>query len=311
MEPENLQQRQARLRRQLIQEALAKKPVASKAPPAPAPYKRSVVRNRRQHRTVNPVYRETISQQAPTHLPPQVITPFAPLTATFKHSGDIGDLLYSLPVVRYLGGGTLLLNPNGLPSIKIDGSKSGFNPELIKILLPLLEAQPYISKAGTWEDQDVDLDIDRFRNIGVFPANLCEKILTSFGVPFSETNLSWITCRKNPIAPVVFARSTRYRNQHMDYQPLYNTHSKNAIFVGLPFEHELFQKEVGLIPYKPVKNFLELAEIINGSDLFIGNQSSPMALAIGLGVPFIQEVFPGTPDCIFNNRANARYFRGV
>ena len=32
---------------------------------------------------------------------------------TFKHSGDLGDIIFALPAVRALGGGTLLLDPQG------------------------------------------------------------------------------------------------------------------------------------------------------------------------------------------------------
>jgi hypothetical protein len=46
--------------------------------------------------------------------------------------------------------------------------------------------------------------------------------------------------------------------------------------------------------------------LIAGADLFIGNQSSPMALAIGLGVPFIQETCLWTPDCLYP-RAEGTY----
>jgi hypothetical protein len=52
-------------------------------------------------------------------------------SVTIKHSGDIGDLIYILPVLRYYGGGSLYLNPLGLPSKKCDGTSSGFNPDII------------------------------------------------------------------------------------------------------------------------------------------------------------------------------------
>jgi hypothetical protein len=31
----------------------------------------------------------------------------------FKHSGDLGDIIFSLPTIRALGGGTLYLDPAG------------------------------------------------------------------------------------------------------------------------------------------------------------------------------------------------------
>ena len=32
---------------------------------------------------------------------------------TFKHSGDMGDIIFSLPTIRALGGGVLYLDPRG------------------------------------------------------------------------------------------------------------------------------------------------------------------------------------------------------
>jgi len=45
------------------------------------------------------------------------------------------------------------------------------------------------------------------------------------------------------------------------------------------------------IKYVPTANFLELAQIISGCDVFIGNQSSPFALAEGMKKNRIQETY--------------------
>ena len=37
----------------------------------------------------------------------------ANLMKTFKHSGDMGDIVFSIPTVRALGGGVLYLDPDG------------------------------------------------------------------------------------------------------------------------------------------------------------------------------------------------------
>jgi len=227
----------------------------------------------------------------------------------FKHSGDIGDLIYSLPVIRFYGGGSLWLNPLGLPAKKIDGTKSGFNNDLIRFCTPLLEAQSYIKETCTLGPHvKFDLDLDFFRkNLGS-KSNLCETILSSFEVPFTETETPWINCEPKKIARVVFARSFRYRNglKHLAYKELLNGHKKNCVFIGLPEEHSDFVRHFGKIDYYKVSNLLEMAQIINGSEIFVGNQSSPMALAIAMHKPFIQEAFMYSADCKFN-RTNANY----
>lgn len=224
---------------------------------------------------------------------------------TYKHSGDFGDLIYSLPVVRYYGGGKLLLNPYGLPSKKPDGSYSGFSPATIKLIKPLLEAQPYISKVKHWDRKKVDVDIDYFRTNAPEYENLCHKILGALKVPLTEAEKPWITCEKKEVAPVVIARSFRYRQDLVDYKLIFKDF-KECVFVGLEDEHADFESRFGKINYYPVKNLLELAEVIHGSELFVGNQSFPLSLAVGLHHPFLQEYYPLYHDCIFD-RKNAHY----
>jgi ADP-heptose:LPS heptosyltransferase len=79
---------------------------------------------------------------------------------------------------------------------------------------------------------------------------------------------------------------------------------REAIFVGMPKEHEYFEWTFGItIPYHKTETVLELAKVIKGSKLFIGNSSFPLALAIGMGHPNImQEVDPKAPTTVFQNK---------
>jgi len=238
---------------------------------------------------------------------PLIIRPFSPFTATFKHSGDLGDLWYSLPVIRYLGGGSLYLNPDGLKTRKPDGTISGLNPELIKMSIPLLELQHYIKKVEKWnQHQKVSLDIDIFRKIFPPKPSLCEKILASFSVPFSEIQKPWIECDSKNIAKVVFNRSFRYRNENTKYKEILADNKESSVFIGLPEEHQDFESKFGKIDYYKIKDFLEMAQIINGAELFVGNQSSSLALAIAMHKPFIQEAYIHGADCKIEI-SNAKY----
>lgn len=125
---------------------------------------------------------------------------------SFKHSGDVGDLWYSLPIIKKYGKGNVYLNPFGLRTKKVDGTRSGFTKELIDLCIPLLEAQPYVNKASVWDGRKVTIDIDNFRkeeidNMGV---NLCEWILRCFGIPFSYASDAWIHCDKRKSLPPYF-----------------------------------------------------------------------------------------------------------
>ena len=230
---------------------------------------------------------------------------FDSLSAKYKHSGDIGDLLYSLPVIKETGGGALYINCSYMGN-KMDGSKSGFNINILNFLKPLLESQKYIKKVEAWNNNPIDVDLDYFRSLNLNCATLCQSILNSFSVSMDVTNAPWIECNKKKITSAVFARSFRYRNENVDYKQYLEKYKDDCIFVGLIEEHSDFVKMFGHIRYYQVANMLEMAEIINGADIFIGNQSSPMSLAIALHKPFVQEVFSKVPDCKFD-RPNCTY----
>jgi hypothetical protein len=53
------------------------------------------------------------------------------------------------------------------------------------------------------------------------------------------------------------------------------------------------------VEFAATKNLLDVARLIAGSELFIGNQSSAGAVAEGLKHRSIQEVSLAIPDCIF------------
>lgn len=76
---------------------------------------------------------------------------------------------------------------------------------------------------------------------------------------------------------------------------------EDVVFVGFEKEYKDFVNKFGFIKYYPTPTFYELFQVIAGCKIFCGNQSSPMALAIGLGKErIIQEVCPNAKDCKFN-----------
>ena len=77
-------------------------------------------------------------------------------------------------------------------------------------------------------------------------------------------------------------------------------------------EHEDFVKLTGFnVSYYPVKNFKELADVIAGADLFMGNQSAAYSIAMGLGKSAVLETIKIKPlqnnECYFP-RDNCQYF---
>lgn len=234
------------------------------------------------------------------------------MTKTFKHSGDLGDIIYSLPTIRALGGGILYLNAGKKVSPPIPGipTKKFASKKSVDLIRPLLLSQDYIEDVRVWDNEVVDYDLDQFRvkHKNLSTINLAAAHLATFDLDESLINEQWLFDIKKKTVnkkKVVFHRSPRYHNAKFEREswPKYiNEYGGNAVFIGIPSEYDDFVKKFGCneIPFYQVNDLLEMAEIINGCELFIGNQSSPFAISEGLHKNNILEVCDQHPNCNFN-----------
>lgn len=223
------------------------------------------------------------------------------------HTSDLGDIIASLPVIRQLGGGHLTIGEMP-PNVKMLGRESlkGKRFEAIK---PLLESQPYI-KSVKWGERhpDTDFDFSDFRANYIHRENLARWQGRHCGIDTLDES-KWIDVAPSPESRgrVVIARSPRYHGNGFPWRRIILEHRDKILFVGLPEEHAAFEKEFNLrVEYKQTENMLYLAKIIAGADLFIGNQSSPSWVAMGLAQNLIQEVWPTHPNSMVH-RPNARF----
>jgi len=213
----------------------------------------------------------------------------------YFHSGDLGDVLYALPAIRALGKGDLYLNSRPWTA--------KMTPERANVLRPLIEAQDYVAKVihGDAPKNEYAVNFSTFRNGGLF-----------YGVSLMELQSDWVNANAEPepwlkVSPsargrgrIVCHRSPRYHNPYFRWDEIGKKFGTQLLFVGLPHEVEELRRVTKVhAEYAITHDYLELAKLIAGADRFIGNQSSPMALAIGLGVPFIQETCLWTPDCLY------------
>lgn len=250
----------------------------------------------------------------------------------YKHSGTFGDLIYGLSVVKKMGGGTVAV---ALGNIEKCVAEYGYRPDEVdpahkgrfttrdfELLIPLLERQSYITDIHTWHlgDADSDVDLDRFRGVLFrgFEGNYVQAYHMTFGLPFTPDvlNETWLEADAKKIAPVVINRTFRYRcpNGTGTWQNLLEQANiaQNGIFVGTQEEHEDFEKSTGFrVNYYAVRDFKELADVIAGADLFMGNQSAAYSIAMGLGKSSVLETIKIKPlannECYFP-RDNCQYF---
>lgn len=242
---------------------------------------------------------------------------------TFKHSGDLGDIIYSLPVIKTLGGGTLYLDITGgedEPSCRaqcMDG-KTKFNKISYDFIKPLIEVQPYIKEVKIYQKgQKIDYNLNLFRYKFADPnsrsktKNLLDLHMEAFGLPEWDPNEPWLFV-DNPIKlerKTIVTRSPRMQSNFPWFQSNKFKFRDNAIFLGLPKEHEFFEWTFDIkIPYHPVKDALEIAKILKGAKALAANSTFILSVAIGLGtVPIVQEVEPHFPTTVFLGKTNMNY----
>ena len=247
----------------------------------------------------------------------------------YRHSGTFGDLIYSLSVVKKMGGGTFAIH---LENIEKCVAQYGYRPDEVDpahrgrfrnadldLIRPLLSRQPYIDAVTVWTG-DHDVDLDRFRGVLFrgFEGNYVEAYHRTFDMPVTADiyNETWLEADAKIVAPIVINRTFRYRcpNGTGTWQNLLEQAniSQNGIFVGTQEEHEDFEKSTGFhVQYYPVQDFKELADVIAGADLFMGNQSAAYSVAMGLGKSSVLETIKIKPlqnnECYFP-RSNCQYF---
>lgn len=251
---------------------------------------------------------------------------------TYRHSGTLGDLIYSLSIVKKMEPGKFLVALNNIENCvsqygyrpdEVDSAHRGrFTQQDVEWLRPLLERQSYIESVGTWSQGDVEpeVDLDRFRGtlFRGFEGNYVQAYHMAFEIPMTiqDFDTPWLEADPVTVKPMIVSRTFRYRDPAADA-----TWKKMAedglldrlgIFVGTAAEHEDFVKTTGVeIPYHPVADFLELANIVAGADLILANQNFVYSLAMGLGKQTVLETIKIKPlqqnECFFP-RPNCQYF---
>lgn len=227
----------------------------------------------------------------------------------FRHSGDAGDIIKSLAILHALGGKHdyfFVDRPEITRPIKNHAP----------ILMELFKNQPYINKVELSEEV-VDIDFVPFRRFHASCTTLISAHLSEFNAQAGmvldvDGSTPWLFAPKSEETSgrVIVARSPRYHNGgFFPWKKIVQHYGDRILFIGLPDEHKRFNGEFGKVEHRKIKDYWELAQLLMGAELLIANQSSPMAVGIGLGVPFIQEVSchsPDQPDVIYR-RTNAQY----
>lgn len=220
---------------------------------------------------------------------------------TFSHSGKLGDVIYALPTIEALGGGHLYLSPSDALG------PFCFTQEHVDFLWPLLSLNAGLTGLSLHHGREVYYNLDGFRSGQhyAYGRNLVHLHADAVGVTLPEVVPPWLSvgCMtyssfgSNP--PVIINRTRRYKNRFFPWPEVYRKYRGQCAFVGDDLDHWEFEADLGPIPRIECADALVLARVIANSRLFVGGQSLPLALAIGLGKDCVHEISPWVANCNF------------
>lgn len=221
---------------------------------------------------------------------------------TFYHSGDYGDVIYSIDCIKRIGGGCLYLGPKQSHGSKFPTPHDVVTPKWVSNIKPLLLAQDYIHDVVFVDYMpNIDYNLNKFRDYIRIDGMLWQCNMRNFGYDYTDHTHPWISI-DNPITinnhPIIVHRSSKSQvwNELFPWQDIVNVYGDRIIFIGSSREYEDFSQKYGQVHYVKTPNILNMAEYIAGAKLFIGNQSLGLALAESIKMPVIQEkcAFPSS-----------------
>jgi len=212
------------------------------------------------------------------------------------HSGNAGDIVYSLPTAKELGANHYVIN------LCSDPGFGGRNIAFLtaRALAPLLLSQPYIERVSIVSSniplefldqplEGIDFVLDRFRLHEPPKHHLALCHAMAFGVHINLYE-KWLhlEVEKSDKEYIILCLTPRYRSMSKEYWMDILSGLDNVIALGLPEE---FDCVAGITAdFVTCNDFLEMARMIQGCRLFIGNPSLAYAIAEGLKVPRMVEL---------------------
>ena len=251
------------------------------------------------------------------------------------HSGNLGDIIYSLPTAFSLGVTHYVINVCADTAF---GNRV-MTSDAARALAPLLLGQGTINRVTVVQSQvpweyvspssiGVDYVLDTFRiNWTEASLHLIHRHALPFGIkvqglqPWLQRDVFISEAARDasldgsvPKHPyVVIGLTSRYRkfDEHYYQDLLRDVPADRVVFVGV--EGDMPQKINVPGTYLRFNDFRELAEVIAKAALFIGNASFPYALAEALKVPRLVELAEGINVCPLEPSASALHLmsRGV
>lgn len=229
---------------------------------------------------------------------------------TFKHSGNLGDIIYSLPSVKKVGCDKFVVvynKPiNYMASI---GSSHPMGDVFLKegtakLICEFLKTQSYIKEVELVQfgkKVDIDYDLDKIREI---PINMVggniAKWYNHVTSIFPNIDEPWIEAEPNEKYNdvIIINRTPRYQSQFIDYSILDKIGMDNIVFFGLEMEYLTLKQSIPELVHVRYTKLEDYVKAIAGCKAFIGNGSFFYSIAEGLKVKRAIETSQSAPNCI-------------
>lgn len=256
---------------------------------------------------------------------------------SFSHSGTTGDTFSSLIVPKILGGGDFYLKLNNLEKLvkeKLGWSVTGrhegrMTEEDYESMRELIEHQSYIDNFKIWNGEAIDHELEDaclHMETNRFPRNFPNQHAKANNINmddfFPELQLlPHMECReerKFPGRPIVIHRTPNYQEGNEVISPTWKNLvdrrlADQAVFIGLESEHAWFEETYKIrVPHYRTPDWMEVARVLKGSDMFICSMAAPCALALALGTTMMIETRKNEPferlEVNYPFRLNVQYF---
>ena len=208
----------------------------------------------------------------------------------FKHSGATGDIIFSLPLIKHMGGGELYITMQ--------------DKQRATSIAQLINEQPYITHCyATAPAPDDCIDLDRFRSFAHHHSNLIEDHFKGVGIPIPDgVREPWLTLPELP-EPLIWAGdyavinwTPRYEDPAFDWAAEVKyllTFNKRVYFLGYRGEYDEFQQRFNTEAEFYDCNFLLAAYMIKYASVATCGYSAMATIAQGLGGPVRLVQAPG------------------
>lgn len=215
----------------------------------------------------------------------------------FSHSGDFGDIIYSLATIKYLGGGELIL----YPSLK---TRIILNKRKFDSIYELISKQSYINDLRfTEENSETPLDTFRY---WLRWFSLPESHMYAYGVSRENAleflNKKWLDIKSKEDSRILFTYTRRFEFNKQSFWNLPYLFN-NPSFIGIEedYDHFRLRSKYRFEDVIIARDLNHLAEIVSNAKMVIGNPTGTLALAQAMNIPTISLENPGQKALRFNH----------